>query len=147
MGFSSLLTSSTANTTLSSPLSFSSPALSRQISNLKSQRLLSPLAPPPTHSSLVSKKFKRKCYRSSLPRAAASGDPPAKALRRILESPGVHRGPACFDALSAKLVERAGFQFCFMSGRCLILCLTDYFFFSYIRSLMNWVVLLFFIDS
>ncbi|GLJ21807.1 hypothetical protein SUGI_0407240 [Cryptomeria japonica] len=42
--------------------------------------------------------------------------PPAKVMRRILESPGVHQGPACFDALSAKLVEQAGFQFCFMSG-------------------------------
>ncbi|KAL5998129.1 hypothetical protein ACLOJK_009064 [Asimina triloba] len=41
---------------------------------------------------------------------------PAKELRRILESPGIHQGPACFDALSAKLVERAGFKFCFMSG-------------------------------
>lgn len=28
----------------------------------------------------------------------------------------MHQGPACFDALSAKLVERAGFQLCFMSG-------------------------------
>ncbi|KAA0044626.1 2,3-dimethylmalate lyase [Cucumis melo var. makuwa] len=41
---------------------------------------------------------------------------PAKALRRILEMPGVHQGPACFDALSAKLVERAGFLYCFTSG-------------------------------
>ncbi|XP_022137987.1 uncharacterized protein LOC111009259 isoform X3 [Momordica charantia] len=43
-------------------------------------------------------------------------DSPAKALRRILEMPGVHQGPACFDALSAKLVERAGFLYCFTSG-------------------------------
>ncbi|XP_004296714.1 PREDICTED: petal death protein isoform X1 [Fragaria vesca subsp. vesca] len=53
--------------------------------------------------------------------AAYSGDSappesPAKALRRILELPGVHQGPACFDGLSAKLVERAGFQYCFTSG-------------------------------
>ncbi|PQQ10395.1 2 3-dimethylmalate lyase isoform X2 [Prunus yedoensis var. nudiflora] len=41
---------------------------------------------------------------------------PAKALRRILDLPGVHQAPACFDALSAKLVERAGFQCCFTSG-------------------------------
>ncbi|KAG4185083.1 hypothetical protein ERO13_A09G210300v2 [Gossypium hirsutum] len=41
---------------------------------------------------------------------------PAKALRQILESPGAHQGPACFDGLSAKLVERAGFQYCFTSG-------------------------------
>ncbi|KAJ1443284.1 Pyruvate/Phosphoenolpyruvate kinase-like domain superfamily [Sesbania bispinosa] len=42
--------------------------------------------------------------------------PPAKLLRRILDSPGVHQGPACFDALSAKLVQNAGFPFCFTSG-------------------------------
>lgn len=45
-----------------------------------------------------------------------SKESPAKVLRRVLDSPGVHQGPACFDALSAKLVERAGFQLCFMSG-------------------------------
>ncbi|KAF5465257.1 hypothetical protein F2P56_015280 [Juglans regia] len=43
-------------------------------------------------------------------------EPPAKALRRILDLPGVHQGPACFDALSAKLVEKAGFQYCFSSA-------------------------------
>ncbi|KAJ4723180.1 Isocitrate lyase [Melia azedarach] len=41
---------------------------------------------------------------------------PAKVLRHILELPGVHQGPACFDALSAKLVEKAGFSYCFTSG-------------------------------
>lgn len=41
---------------------------------------------------------------------------PAKALRKLLESPGIHQGPACFDALSAKLVERAEFDFCFTTG-------------------------------
>ncbi|XP_047172614.1 2,3-dimethylmalate lyase-like isoform X1 [Vigna umbellata] len=46
----------------------------------------------------------------------ASSSSPAKLLRRILDSPGVHQGPACFDALSAKLVQTAGFQFCFTSG-------------------------------
>ncbi|XP_019054615.1 PREDICTED: uncharacterized protein LOC104605327 [Nelumbo nucifera] len=46
----------------------------------------------------------------------ADGYSPTKELRRILESPGIHQGPACFDALSAKLVERAGFEFCFTSG-------------------------------
>ncbi|XP_057754534.1 uncharacterized protein LOC130973865 [Arachis stenosperma] len=43
-------------------------------------------------------------------------DSSVKVLRRILESPGVHQGPACFDALSAKLVQDAGFSFCFTSG-------------------------------
>ncbi|XVF37813.1 hypothetical protein REPUB_Repub20aG0043100 [Reevesia pubescens] len=41
---------------------------------------------------------------------------PAKQLRQILEFPGVHQGPACFDGLSAKLIERAGFPYCFTSG-------------------------------
>ncbi|XP_028759775.1 uncharacterized protein LOC114718580 isoform X2 [Neltuma alba] len=41
---------------------------------------------------------------------------PVKVLRRLLDSPGVHQGPACFDGLSAKLVERAGFRYCFTSG-------------------------------
>ncbi|XP_050372031.1 uncharacterized protein LOC126789972 isoform X2 [Argentina anserina] len=47
---------------------------------------------------------------------SAPPESPAKALRRIMELPGVHQGPACFDGLSAKLVERAGFQYCFTSG-------------------------------
>ncbi|CAM6111240.1 unnamed protein product [Calypogeia fissa] len=41
---------------------------------------------------------------------------PAAVLRRILKTPGVHQGPACFDALSARLVEQAGFGYAFMSG-------------------------------
>lgn len=40
----------------------------------------------------------------------------AQKLRKILGSPGIYQGPACFDALSAKLVERAGFEFCFSTG-------------------------------
>ncbi|XP_026419977.1 uncharacterized protein LOC113315953 isoform X1 [Papaver somniferum] len=41
---------------------------------------------------------------------------PAQLLRNLLDSPGVHQGPACYDGLSAKLVEKAGFDFCFTSG-------------------------------
>ncbi|GKD34524.1 isocitrate lyase [Tanacetum coccineum] len=41
---------------------------------------------------------------------------PAKKLRELLDTPGVHQGPAVFNALSAKLVEKAGFQFCFTTG-------------------------------
>ncbi|KAL1808028.1 hypothetical protein ACET3Z_025018 [Daucus carota] len=48
--------------------------------------------------------------------SSSSSSPAAKALRRLLESPGLHQGPACFDALSAKLVQSASFQFCFTSG-------------------------------
>ncbi|MED6143092.1 hypothetical protein PIB30_003370 [Stylosanthes scabra] len=47
---------------------------------------------------------------------SSSHDPAAKVLRRILERPGVQLGPACFDALSAKLIEGAGFSYCFTSG-------------------------------
>ncbi|CAH9104564.1 unnamed protein product [Cuscuta europaea] len=45
-----------------------------------------------------------------------SGDSKATRLRNLLESPGIHLGPACFNALSAKLVERAGFDFGFTTG-------------------------------
>ncbi|KAK6146292.1 hypothetical protein DH2020_020161 [Rehmannia glutinosa] len=41
---------------------------------------------------------------------------PTKSLRKLLGSPGIHLGPACYDALSAKLVEKAGFDFCFTTG-------------------------------
>ncbi|PON95571.1 Pyruvate/Phosphoenolpyruvate kinase-like domain containing protein [Trema orientale] len=37
-------------------------------------------------------------------------------LLRVLGSPGLLQAPACFDALSAKLVEKAGFQCCFATG-------------------------------
>jgi hypothetical protein len=60
---------------------------------------------------------------------------PAKALRRLLDLPGVHQGPACFDALSAKLVERAGFQYCFTSGTCFSLSIK---FFSRIWVSFDW---------
>lgn len=40
----------------------------------------------------------------------------AQKLRKLLSSPEIYQGPACFDALSAKLVERAGFEFCFTTG-------------------------------
>eukprot|EP00899_Mesostigma_viride_P005543 jgi/Mesvir1/14990/Mv14649-RA.1 len=37
-------------------------------------------------------------------------------LRELLAGPSILQGPACHDALSAKLVEQAGFPFAFMSG-------------------------------
>ena len=40
----------------------------------------------------------------------------AAKLRRLLERPGLRVMPCCFDALSAKLVESAGFELTFMSG-------------------------------
>jgi 2-methylisocitrate lyase-like PEP mutase family enzyme len=41
---------------------------------------------------------------------------PASRLRALLEAPGIRVMPCCFDAHSAKLVERAGFPLTFMSG-------------------------------
>ncbi len=41
---------------------------------------------------------------------------PASALRHLLAEPGLLVMPCCFDALSARLIERAGFRLTFMSG-------------------------------
>jgi 2-methylisocitrate lyase-like PEP mutase family enzyme len=41
---------------------------------------------------------------------------PSDRLRRLLAEPGLLVTPSCFDALSAKLIERAGFPLAFMSG-------------------------------
>ena len=41
---------------------------------------------------------------------------PADALRALLAEPGLLVMPCCFDALSARLIERAGFRLSFMSG-------------------------------
>ena len=40
----------------------------------------------------------------------------ADALRAVLARPGLHVMPCCFDAHSARLIERAGFELTFMSG-------------------------------
>ncbi|CAG9460802.1 unnamed protein product [Pedinophyceae sp. YPF-701] len=40
------------------------------------------------------------------------------ALREMLASGKILKGPCCHDALSARLIERAGFDFAFMSGFC-----------------------------
>lgn len=40
----------------------------------------------------------------------------AKKLRALLQEPGLHPMPCCFDALSARLIEMAGFRLSFMSG-------------------------------
>jgi len=37
-------------------------------------------------------------------------------LRELLQTPGLRVMPCCFDALSARLIERAGFELTFMSG-------------------------------
>lgn len=41
---------------------------------------------------------------------------PALRLDRLLSREGIRVMPCCFDALSARLVERAGFELTFMSG-------------------------------
>lgn len=41
---------------------------------------------------------------------------PADSLRALLAKPGLLAMPCCFDALSAKLIEEAGFLLTFMSG-------------------------------
>ena len=41
---------------------------------------------------------------------------PAARLRAVLARPGIRIMPCCFDALSARLIERAGFELTFMSG-------------------------------
>ncbi len=41
---------------------------------------------------------------------------PADRLRALLEAPGLRVMPCCFDALSARLIEHAGFELTFMSG-------------------------------
>ncbi len=41
---------------------------------------------------------------------------PAQHLRALLESPGFLTMPCCFDPLSARLIEQAGFPLTFMSG-------------------------------
>ncbi len=40
----------------------------------------------------------------------------AQKLRDLLATPGAHVTPACFDALSVRMVERAGVKASFMSG-------------------------------
>jgi 2-methylisocitrate lyase-like PEP mutase family enzyme len=40
----------------------------------------------------------------------------AQSLRRLLEGPDLLLMPCCFDALSARLIEQAGFPLTFMSG-------------------------------
>jgi 2-methylisocitrate lyase-like PEP mutase family enzyme len=41
---------------------------------------------------------------------------PAERLRALLDESRLHVMPCCFDALSARLIERAGFALTFMSG-------------------------------
>jgi 2-methylisocitrate lyase-like PEP mutase family enzyme len=44
--------------------------------------------------------------------------PTARKLQQLLDRPGILIMPGCFDALSARLIEKAGFELSFMSGYC-----------------------------
>ncbi|CAJ2668813.1 unnamed protein product [Trifolium pratense] len=66
------------------------------------------------HSKTRTSKSQRKTIISCS--SSSSNSDKVKLLREILDSPGVHQGPACFDALSANLVQSAGFPLCFTSG-------------------------------
>lgn len=41
---------------------------------------------------------------------------PAQQLRQLLDQPGILVMPGCYDAFSARLIERAGFRITFMGG-------------------------------
>lgn len=41
---------------------------------------------------------------------------PAQQLRQLLDQPGILVMPGCYDAFSARLIERAGFRVTFMGG-------------------------------
>lgn len=45
-----------------------------------------------------------------------NGKSPARVLRELLEKPEIVVAPGCYDALSARLIEQAGFACAFMTG-------------------------------
>jgi 2-methylisocitrate lyase-like PEP mutase family enzyme len=45
-----------------------------------------------------------------------NGKSPARVLREMLDRPEIVVAPGCYDALSARLVEQAGFKAAFMTG-------------------------------
>ena len=49
---------------------------------------------------------------------ASSASPQSHVLRDLLQSPKIIQAPCAHDALSARLIERAGFDAAFMSGFC-----------------------------
>ncbi|CAN6448895.1 unnamed protein product [Victoria cruziana] len=93
------------------------------IAPLCAQRLYftPPIEPAASFASSLSRRYPAKGWINAVGKGTEASTPNGKApqaevFRRLLSSPGVHQGPACFDALSAKLVEMAGFDYCFMSG-------------------------------
>jgi 2-methylisocitrate lyase-like PEP mutase family enzyme len=45
-----------------------------------------------------------------------SGKSPEAALREMLDKPDIVVAPGCYDVLSARLIEQAGFKAAFMTG-------------------------------
>lgn len=102
---------------LHQPLASLTPCSStpRRAGASRAPRLQLRATPPPSFpSARAGARISPRCSYSSA--GAAPGESPAAALRRVLEAPGAHQAPACYDALSARLVERAGFRACFTSG-------------------------------
>eukprot|EP00937_MAST-01D_sp_MAST-1D-sp2_P000028 g28.t1 len=52
------------------------------------------------------------------PRPCADAQSAAAQLRALLAKAKCYQVPCCSDALGAKLIQRAGFEICFMSGFC-----------------------------
>ena len=75
------------------------------------------LAAAPGASSRVAHRARRdaRCRASD---GASVVAPHAKVLRDLLRSPRIVQAPCAHDALSARLIERAGFSAAFMSGFC-----------------------------
>ncbi|CAL5416919.1 unnamed protein product [Camellia sinensis] len=107
----------TCNVSLSPPSNFKTGSpIHRLVSLPKSSSVFLQSSSKSKSINFTSKRVCRTVSAYSAGGDTTAGESKVKALRRILDSPGIHQGPACFDALSAKLVERAGFNFCFTTG-------------------------------
>ena len=60
------------------------------------------------------RRHRARCHASG----ASSASPQSHVLRDLLQSPKIIQAPCAHDALSARLIERAGFDAAFMSGFC-----------------------------
>ena len=76
---------------------------------------IKPLYVPRKHSN---RKIIPLCQVDGNTSSSAYTTPRTKTLRELLARKGLLLGPAAYDGISAKLTERAGFDFAFMSGFC-----------------------------
>ena len=60
------------------------------------------------------RRHRARCHASG----ASGASPQSHVLRDLLQSPKIIQAPCAHDALSARLIERAGFDAAFMSGFC-----------------------------